>query len=740
MYVADLAERHLAHVRLLLSPYAHADIAAIDVREARNAPGVIAVISADDFPAVNAPEYDQPLARDRVIYVGQPVVAVIGESREQATDAVEKVVIDWRPQTAVVDPLAAAMPDAPAVLRGTGDVGDAEAHGASVAGVTNHEKPPNVSAMAELKVGDAPAALAGASHVTKGRYVSPAVHQGFLEPHAAAARVEPNGSVTIWAATQGIFFNRRRVAEILNVPVSSIRVLPLTVGGGFGGKIVLLEPLIALVAKLTGRTVLLELTRTEEFLMGRGAPGSIIDLELGADESGRLVGAIARGFFDNGAGPGAMAGFTPAHLMGAYVIPNFDYLGYDITTNKAPQAAYRAPGAPQAFFALESAMDELARKLGLDPLEFRLLNAVREGEVRTTGGNWPSIGIRQVLERARQHPLYTAPTGPNEGVGVAVGGWGGGLESAAAVCRVEPDGTLQIQVGSVDISGTDTALAMVAADIFGVSLDQVRIEKGDTSTAPYAGMAGGSKTIYTLTPAVIDAVQDARRQILEIAAEELEAHVQDLVIEAGKVQVKGAPTRALTVGAVAQLGAQFGARYAPVQGQGRAAVTQQSPMFTVHIARVRLDYETGAYEITGYGAIQDVGHALNPPEVLGQIHGGTLQGLGRVYGEELVYTADGQLQTTSFLDYGMPTIDQAPAIQTEIVEVPSPYHPLGAKGVGEPPAIPPPAAVANAIRAAGGPRVTQLPITPEAVLRGVERLDREQNPATSRDRSGQAAR
>lgn len=718
-YVADLGERNLAHVQLLLSPHAHADITQVDPSAARGAPGVIAVFAGTDLPTLNAPEYDLPLARDRVVYAGQPVVAVIAESREQAADAVEKVAVDWRVREGVLDPLSAAKPDSPVVLRGTGEVRDTEAHGASLAGVTDREMPPNVTARAEVNIGDAHTALAAAAHVSNGRYVSPAVHQGFLEPHAAAARLEPNGEITIWTATQGIFFCRRRVAEILDMPLSSIRILPLTVGGGFGGKIVLLEPLVAVLAKLTRRSVLLELSRTEEFLMGRGAPGAIIDLELGADATGRLVGLRAQGFFDNGAGPGAMAGFTPAHLTGAYRVPSVDYVGSDIATNKAPQAAYRAPGAPQAFFALESAMDELARKVGMDPIEFRIANAVREGDSRATGGQWPSIGLHDVLERARAHPLYTRPTGRDEGVGVAVGGWGGGLESAAAVCRVESDGTVLVQLGSVDISGTDTTLAMIAADTFGADLDRVRIEKGDTSVSPYAGIAGGSKTIYTVAPAVIDAVVEARHQILAIAGEELEAHVEDLVIEGGSVKVKGAPSRSMAIGAIAQLGAQFGARYGPVQGLGRAAMTQQSPMFTVHIARVRLDRETGAYEITGYAAIQDVGRALNPPEVEGQIRGGVLQGLGRVYGEELVYSPDGQLQTASFLDYGMPTIDQAPNVETELVQVPSPYHPLGAKGVGEPPAIPPPAAIANAIRAAGGPRLTALPITPQAILAGL---------------------
>jgi CO/xanthine dehydrogenase Mo-binding subunit len=483
----------------------------------------------------------------------------------------------------------------------------------------------------------------------------------------------------------------------------------MAVGGGFGGKVCLIEPLVALLARLVGRPVQLALTRTEEFAMGRGGPGCIIDLEVGATRAGDLTGLRARVIFDNGAGQGGIGGLAGLFLAGTYRLRGYDITALDVATNKTPVAAYRAPGAPQCYFALESAIDELAGRLGLDPIELRLRNASREGDERPDRQPWPRIGLIECLEAARRHPVYSAPAEAGEGVGVAVGGWGGGREPSAAGCRVEPDGNLLVHLGTVDISGTDTTLAMIAAETFGVPLDRVRVETGDTANAPYAGMAGGSKIIYTVGPAVQQAAAEARRQLLEIAAEELEAAVEDLVIEDGEVRVAGVPGRALGIGDVAELGAQFGGRYPPVMGHGRHVITKQSPMFTVHLARVRVDEDTGAWRLTGYAAIQDVGRALNPPEVVGQVHGGAVQGLGRALGEELAWDGDGQLRTGSFIDYGLPSIDQVPAIDVELLEIPSPHGPFGAKGVGEPPAVPGPAAVANAIHAACGQRLTELP-------------------------------
>jgi len=315
-----------------------------------------------------------------------------------------------------------------------------------------------------------------------------------------------------------------------------------------------------------------------------------------------------------------------------------------------------------------------------------------------------------VLEEASRHPLYTAALGPDEAVGVALGSWGGARTPSAAGCRVDPDGTVAVTVGSPDISGTATGLALIAAQAFGVSPDKVRVEVADTSNAPFSATSSGSQVTYSVGGAVYEAAQEARRQLLEIATEELEAAPEDLDIVDGRVIVRGAPSRSVEITRLVELSRAFMGRHKPIQATGRSAVQAASPMFTVHIARVRLDRETGAYSLTGYAAVQDVGHAINPPEVEAQIHGGATQAIGRALGEQLVYDGDGQLRTASFLDYELPAADQIPNIDVRLVEVPSPVGPLGAKGVGEPPAIPGTAAVANAVSRAAGVRVREVPI------------------------------
>jgi CO/xanthine dehydrogenase Mo-binding subunit len=709
-FTADLRLSGLVHARLLLSPHAAARIVRVDLDAARQAPGVLAAVSGADLPDLGLTAPDRPLATDHVSFAGQPVAAVVAETEAQAADAVELIQVEYEPLPAALDPMEAMTEGAPAVLdRGGAAMDDSGAHGATGGGQQVRDLPPNVTAEVRFAEGDVDAALAASHAVVRGRYRLPAVHQGFIETHLAIARAEPDGEVTIWSPTQGTFLTRKTVATQLRMPVNQVRVVPMAVGGGFGGKVCLIEPLVALLARRVDRPVQLALTRAEEFAMGRGGPGSIIDIELGGSADGALTALKARVLFDNGAGHGGIGGLAGLFLGGTYRVPAYEILALDVATNKTPVAAYRAPGAPHCYFALESAVDELAARLGVDGLELRLRNASREGDRRPDGQLFPAIGLIECLEAARRNRVYTDPVGPGEGIGIAVGGWGGGREPAAAGCRVEPDGSLLLHLGSNDISGTDTSLAMIAAETFGVPVERVRVDHGDSANAPYAGMAGGSKIIYTVGPAVQKAAAEARRQLLDIAAEELEVAVEDLVIEDGEVRVAGVPGRSRGIGQLADLGAQFGGRYMPVLGQGRHVVTKQSPMFTVHVARVRVDPETGEWRLLAYAAIQDVGKALNPPEVLGQIHGGAVQSLGRAFGEELAWDAEGQLRTGSFIDYGLPSVDQVPDICVELVEVPSQFGPFGAKGVGEPPAVPGPAAIANAIRAASGQRLTDMP-------------------------------
>jgi CO/xanthine dehydrogenase Mo-binding subunit len=711
-FTADLELAGLLHVHLVLSHLPSALIRNVDVSAARSVDGVVDVITGADLPELEIAGQDMPLALGRVYYAGQPVAAVIADSETAAADAAALVEVDYEEQPVVGDTQGAMAAGAPLVIQETQGPDEAQAgiHGASTADESAPvDRPRNVTDVAHLTRGDVESALAQADVVIKGTYRAAAVHHGFMEPHVSMVRPEPDGGLTIWAPTQGPFAVRNDVAELVGIPPHKVRVIPMPVGGGFGGKVELLEPLLGLLSLRVKSPLRLVLSRSQEFLVGHPAPGASFDVELGARRDGTLVALRVRYQYDNGATAGWHSGLTANFLGSTYQVPNFDIEGVEIATNKTPVDAYRAPGGPQAYLALEGAMDELALKLGVDPIELRLRNVSREGDPNAAGGHWPRIASVECLEEARRHPVYTAPLGPNEAVGVALGSWGGARTPGAAGCRVEPDGTVSVLIGSPDISGTATGLAMIAAEAFGISPDQVRIEVGDTSTAPHGPTSSGSQVTYSLGGAVYEAALEARRQLLEVATEELEAAPEDLDIIDGHVAVKGAPNRSVEITELVRLSTEFMGRHKPVHAIGRSAVQAASPAFTVHIARVRADPETGAYQLIGYAAIQDVGRAINPPEIEGQIHGGAAQSLGRALGEELAYE-EGQLRSGSFLDYELPAADQLPEIDVRLVEVPSVVGPMGAKGVGEPPAIPGTAALSNAVSRAFGVRVRSVPI------------------------------
>src|SRR5450759_997748 len=718
-FTADLDMPGLAHVQLVLSHLPSARIRGIETGAALASPGVLAIVAGEDLPDVEAAGPDKPLTLERIFYAGQPVVAVIAESEAAASDAAALVEVDLEALPSVSDPEQAMRSGAPEVLEADaeGTEGDASMHGAATESESEPvQRPRNVSSVATYKRGDVAAGMAEAEVIVKETYGIAGVHHSPIETHVSMVRPEPDGGVTIWAPTQGPFAVRDEIAKVLDAAPHEVRVISMPVGGGFGGKVMLLETLLVLLARKVRRPLRLALTRQQDFLVGHPAPAARFDIELGANRDGTLVALRARYHYDNGATGGWHAGITGSFLGGTYRIPNLDLTGYEVATNKTPTDAYRAPGGPQAYFALESEMDELASQLGMDPIELRLHNASREGDPTADETPWPRIAMVECLEAARRHPLYTAPTGPGEGVGVALASWGGARSPAAAGCRVEPDGSVSILIGSPDISGSSTGLAMIAAEAFGVSAEKVRVVIGDTSYAPQGPMAAGSQVTYSVGGAVYEAALEARRQLLEIATEELEAAPEDLDIVDGRVTVKGVPERFVEITKLVALSTEFMGRHKPINATGRSAVQSASPAFTVHIARVRTDPETGAFQLTGYAAIQDVGRAINPPEVEGQIHGGSTQSIGRALGEQLFYD-DGQLRTGSFLDYELPTADQIPLIDVELIEVPSPVGPLGAKGVGEPPAIPGPAALTNALARATGIRVREVPVDRSALIR-----------------------
>jgi CO/xanthine dehydrogenase Mo-binding subunit len=715
VFTEDMPLAALAHVKLVLSYSASARLRAVETETAASLPGVLGVFTGEQL-GLEEDGPDLPIALRRVFYAGQPVAAVIAESPAAAADAAALVEVDYESLPAAVG-LAEALGDgAPRVLPETqGESDEASIHGAASAETETSQKPVgNVSSQVELRRGELEQGLAASAARVEQSFRLARVHHAFLEPHVVTVAAQRDGSVTVWTPTQAMSIVRDTVARAVRIEPSRVRVIPMPVGGGFGGKIVQLEPLVALLSRAVGRPLRLQLTRSEEFLLGQPAPASEIALELGATRDGELVALRGEVGYDNGATGGWHAGITAELMVSTYRVANFRVRGRDVATNKLPATSYRAPGAPQAYFALESCVDELARQLGLDPVEFRLRNASREGDPRGDGSPWPRIGLVSCLEAARRHPAYVEARAPGEGVGVAAGSWPGAYGPAAAVCRVEPDGSLALHLGSIDISGSDAAFAVLAAEIFGTAPEQVRILRTDSTSSPEAPMAAGSATTYSVGPAVERAALEVRRQVLELAGAHLEAAAEDLELVDGEVKVKGAPFRTVSVREVAQMAQRAGGP-GPIHGVGRASPGGPAPMFCVHVARLRVDRDTGGIALTRYAAIHDVGRALSGAEVVGQIHGGVLQGLGRALGEEIVYDESGQLRTGSFADYTMPTVDMAPGIEIELLEVPSEHGPKGARGIGEPPVVPVVAAVANAIRDATGVRLTSAPFHPEAL-------------------------
>jgi CO/xanthine dehydrogenase Mo-binding subunit len=724
-FAGDLQIPGMLYAKFVSSVYPHANIKGIDKSAAMAMPGVVAVLTAADFPAIVPTSRTRLLlARERVIFVGQPIALVLATTEAAAEDALDAVRVDYEPLPAVTLMDEALAPDAPLVWPNGIPKGsdDASMHGAGSSGeAVVSDKHTNVVKEILDERGDIEGAFAEAYAIVERTFTTASVHQSYLEPQSMLAQPDPmTGGVTIWASTQGQFPVREEVAATLNIPEANVRVVGAPVGGGFGGKIVLYEPLVALAAVTVGRPIRLVLTRMEELAAANPAPAARVWLRLGAKRDGTLTALHAKITVDSGCYSSGLGGIIAFLLGSVYQIPNFRLETTEVLTFKASASAYRAPGAPSAAFALETEIDELARQLDLDPMEMRLKNASHTGDPMSDDKPWASIGMRDVLEALQSHPAWQGREEAHtagRGIGIAIGGWTGGVEPTAAACMVDRDGTVTIHVGSADLSGTGTSFALIAAEVFGVSPDKVHINMGDTANAPYAGVAAGSKTMYTVGPAVAQAAQEARAQVLAIAAEEFEADPADLDIVDGMIRVRGVPDRQMSVGDIAAKGFQWDSKYGPIIAHGRHANTESAPGFCAQLAEVEVDQETGEVRVVRLVVVQDAGQAINPLAVEGQMLGGSVQGLGWALYEQIAYSDEGQLLTGSWMDYTVPAITQAAGQhETVIVEVPTDNGPFGARGVGEPPVIATAAAVANAIADVTGARLQDLPMTPPRVM------------------------
>jgi CO/xanthine dehydrogenase Mo-binding subunit len=694
---------------------------------------VRAVLTAADIPQLKrkAPTRAHAvLAIDRVVFASQPVAAVAADEPAIAEEAIDLITVEYEVLPAAVDPLKSMQPGAPPVAdAGTeADTSEAMAHGAVTVAKTEPAPPAkavNVAQQSRLHRGDLAKGFAESDLVLEKTYRVPMVHQGYLEPHAVLAEWDSTGFLTLWASTQGSFNTRSEVADVLGISENQIRVIPVECGGGFGGKIrALCEPITAVLAKVTGRPVRYVMTRREELEAGMPAPQVIIRLKTGVKRDGTLMALEAETVLDTGAFSGTVLAVSGVFLASLYKWPAFEVKGFEVLTHKPSVAAYRAPVAPQTIFAIDSHMEQLARALNLDPVEFRRRHLMVEGDPMANGQPWQSNGAKEVLDRIAEHPLWKsraqwAASGGNghglRGTGLSLGGWLGGLQPTGATVRLNPDGTLSVLTGQVDIAGTNIALAQIAASAYGVDIDHVRITTGDTDTAPVTGLSAGSKTIYTVGAAVLQAAEDARRQTLEIAASELEASVHDLELVDGKVIVKGVPNKGITMAQIGKKGNLYMSKVQPVLGVSRPAFSQQAPAFAAQLARIEVDADTGEVTLHDFVVVQDAGRAINPLGVEGQMQGGAVQSLGMALTEALMFDPSGRLTNPSLLDYRKLTAADLPDIETIILEKPSPSGPFGARGVGEPPIVPAPAAIANAIQDATGVRLTELPLTPERI-------------------------
>ena len=719
VFGADVRQPGMIIGLVLRSPHAHARIASIDTSDAERLPGVLAVITAQDiWPAaewgtsVSPPRKffrDNYLASDKVLHKGHPVAAVAAVDRFVAEEALARIRVEYEPLPPVLDIDEAMRAGAPRLHERMEAVPSDQAT----------DQGGNVASHFTLVKGDPETGFARADLVVEREFRTATVHQGYLESHVATASWAADGTLTIWCTNQGHFWVRRDVARLLGCPAARVRVVPTEVGGGFGGKTVNhLEPLAALLARKSGRPVRMAMGRAETFESTGPTPGTYMEVKIGATREGRLTAVQASLFFEAGAFPGSPVSAAARCIFAPYEFPHGRVDGYDVVVNKPKSEAYRAPGVTQACFAAESVMDELAEKLGLDPLEFRLKNATTQGTVGIDGVVFPAAAYAETIRAALAHPHYRAPLpGHHQGRGVAVGVWHNvGLESSASL-SVSTDGSVNVTTGSVDLQGTRMAIAMQVAETLQIDLAAVHPAVGDTDSVGFCDVTGGSRVTFATGSAAILAAREALRQMGERAALMWNVSPGTVTYSDGAFLSSVDPGKRLTFREVA---AKLSSTGGPIFTSATCNPATGGPAIGVQIADVEVDPKTGGVRVLRYTALQDVGKAVHPGLVEGQIQGGVAQGIGWALWEGYRYDAEGRLQNRSFLDYKLPTALDLPMIDTQLVEaVPNADHAYGVRGVGETPIILPPAVLANAIYQAVGIRMRQLPLTPDRILQAL---------------------
>jgi xanthine dehydrogenase molybdenum-binding subunit len=721
IYSGDMSLPGMLHAKIARSPYAYAIIKRIDISKALALEGVKAVITAEDVPGYKNRSplllVEMPhLAQDRVTYESQPVAVVAAVSKDIAEKAVGMVEVEYEEMPPVLDVVEAMKPDTPPIYP------NLYTNFIARPPTDTDSKPSNIAYHMSVSRGDLEAGFKQADLIIENTFQTQPVHHGYLEPFAAMAKANLNGTkVTIWTQTQGVFTARGMIAEFLGMPATHVNMIPVEIGGAFGGKSFLpLAPLCALLAIKTGQPVRMEMSREEVLKDARPAPGSLSTIKMGLTMQGKITAVSAQFIYDAGGFPEmSHAMFVRGNTFGQYKISNIYIEAYDVLTNKIPVTYYRAPSTPQSHFAIESQMDIAAKALGIDPIELRLLNTVVEGDTAPSGEIVPKVGYKETLEKMADYLKIRGPVkGSNRGRGIASGFWHGAAGSWGAYVNVNIDGTVTLVIGVTDVSGSRTSVAQIVAEEFGLPMESVSVVVGDTDTAPWASPSVGSQTIYSLSHAVFRACQDAKEQLKTLAAPRLGVDISEIEFSGGNATARGNPQKSIPLAALARSSLGFRGN-GPVVGRGSIAGLPPAPSIAVHAVDVEVDKDTGKVRVISYVVAQDIGLAINPLSVEGQMQGAVTQGIGWALMEGYVFEK-GKVQNTSFLDYRLPTAADVPMIDTIIVEVNSTTGIYGLRHVGEPPLVGTLAALANAVHDAIGVRIKTLPMTPEVILKAIK--------------------
>ena len=728
-YSADMTLPRLLHGKILRSPHAHARIKAIDPTRALALSGVKAVVTSADFAqpsgkvadlgegAMANPKWisNNCMAAEKALYKGHAVAAVAATSLQVAEEALALIDVDYEVLPAVTDIIEAMKDDAPVLHERLANSQNVNIRPGGLRDDDDAGRATNISNHFVFELGDAEKGFKEADIIVEREYRTATVHQGYIEPHSATAMWGEDGKLTVWCSSQGHFQIRDLTSLVLGIPVSQIKVVPMEIGGGFGGKTVIyLEPVAAALSKKAGRPVKISMARPEVFEATGPTSGSFIRVKIGANKEGMITAADVTMMYEAGGFPGSPIVQACQCVLTPYEVANGRIEGYDVVVNKPKAAAYRAPGVPAAAFATESVIDEICEKLGMDPLEFRVKNGTQEGSRRIPGPVLQTVGYQETLAAAMQTDHYKSTLeGPNRGRGVAAGFWFNGTGPACATASVNGDGTVSLTEGSPDIGGGRASMAMQMAEVLGIPAEDVHPSVGDTDAVGYTSLTAGSGATFKSGWASYEAAHDIKQQIIERAARIWEIDVKDVEFKEGVASHKSDPELKLNF---KQIAARLNSTGGPIVGRGNVNPAGVGNAFAVHIVDVEVDPDTGKVDILRYTALQDVGKAVHPSYVEGQLQGGVAQGIGWALNEEYVYNDSGEMSNSSFLDYRMPTSLDLPMIDTVIVEVANPGHPFGVRGVGEVCIVPPMGAVANAIHNAAGVRMDVLPMSPANVL------------------------